>query len=205
MKRRVNSGGEARKLSCENPIAVEIEDSRFSVKARAHSLARSSLAITRETAASLAGRVGTGMSEKTLWMLHGRLAARDAEHAARRRTAAQDALWRYAKAAIYSAGTIFMRFFSIENRYLTRGTRLMIHERKLDKQVHINGPLTTCVAPVTAALHEIEAFITIQNEGFENFIRGSKVTFDEVLRRAPGNWYIEANEAKALELVAEVL
>ena len=25
-----------------------------------------------------------------------------------------------------------MSFFAIENRYLTRGTRLMIHERKLD-------------------------------------------------------------------------
>jgi ATP-dependent protease ClpP protease subunit len=109
------------------------------------------------------------------------------------------------KAAIYSAGTTFMSFFSIANRYLTRGTRLMIHERKLDKQLHINGPLTTCVATVTAALHEIEASIAIQNEGFENLIRGSKVDIDEVLRRAPGNWYIEANEAKALGLVAEVL
>jgi ATP-dependent protease ClpP protease subunit len=109
------------------------------------------------------------------------------------------------KAAIYSAGTTFMSFFSVENRYLTRGTRLMIHERKLDKQLHISGPLTTCVATVTATLHEIEASIEIQNEGFENLVRGSKVTIDEVLRRAPGNWYIEANEAKALGLVAEVL
>jgi hypothetical protein len=31
------------------------------------------------------------------------------------------------KAAIYSAGTTFMSFFAIENRYLTRGTRSMIH------------------------------------------------------------------------------
>ena len=30
------------------------------------------------------------------------------------------------KAAIYSAGTTFMSFFAVENRYLTRGTRLMI-------------------------------------------------------------------------------
>jgi len=81
------------------------------------------------------------------------------------------------KAAIYSAGTTFMSFFSTTNRYLTRGTRLMIHERKLDKQLHINGPLTTCVATVTAALHEIEASIAIQNEGFENLIRGSKLEF----------------------------
>ena len=98
-----------------------------------------------------------------------------------------------------------MSFFSIENRYLTRGTRLMILERKLDKQLHINGPLTTCVATVTPALHEIEASIAIQNEGFENLILGSKVTMDEVLRRASGNWYIEANEAKSLGLVAEIL
>jgi len=81
----------------------------------------------------------------------------------------------------------------------------MIHERKLDKQLHINGPLTTCVATVTAALHEIEASIAIQNEGFENLIRGSKVTMEEVLSRAPGNWYIEANEAKSLGLVEGVL
>jgi hypothetical protein len=109
------------------------------------------------------------------------------------------------KAAIYSAGTTFMSFFAIENRYLTRGTRLMVHERKLDKQLHINGPLTTCVATVTAALHEIEASIAIQNEGFENLIRGTKVAISEVLSRAPANWYIEANEAKSLRLVAEIL
>jgi ATP-dependent protease ClpP protease subunit len=109
------------------------------------------------------------------------------------------------KAAIYSAGTTFMSFFSTKNRYLTRGTRLMIHERQLDKQLHISGPLTTCVATVTATLHEIEASIAIQNEGFENLIRGSEVGMDEVLRRAPGNWYIEANEAKSLGIVADVL
>ena len=109
------------------------------------------------------------------------------------------------KAAIYSAGTTFMSFFAIENRYLTRGARLMVHERKLDKQLHINGPLTTCVAAVTATLNEIEASIAIQNEGFENLIRGSKVTMEEVLRRAPSNWYIEANEAKSLGLIAGVV
>ena len=109
------------------------------------------------------------------------------------------------KAAIYSAGTTFMSFFALENRYLTRGARLMIHERKMDKQLHISGPLTTCVAAVKAALNEIEASISIQNEGFENLIRGSSVTMEEVLRRAPSNWYVEANEAKGMGLVAGVL
>jgi ATP-dependent protease ClpP protease subunit len=109
------------------------------------------------------------------------------------------------KAAIYSAGTTFMSFFARENRYLTRGTRLMIHERKLNKVLNIDGPLTTCVATVKAALHEIEASIAIQNEGFENLIRGSQVTIAQVLERAPFNWYIDANEAAASGLVRAVL
>ena len=109
------------------------------------------------------------------------------------------------KAAIYSAGTTFMSFFAIANRYLTRGTRLMIHERKLNKALNIDGPLTTCVATVKATLHEIEASIAIQNEGFENLVRGSKVTMEEVLERSPANWYIEAQEALRLGLISAVL
>lgn len=109
------------------------------------------------------------------------------------------------KAAIYSAGATFMSFFAAENRYLTRGTRVMIHERKMDKQLHITGPLTTCIASVKAVLHELEHSIAIQNEGFENLIRGSSVTMDEVLKRAPENWYIEAQEARALGLIAGVI
>ena len=109
------------------------------------------------------------------------------------------------KAAIYSAGATFMSFFAVENRYLTRGARVMIHERKMDKTLHIAGPLTTCIASVKAMLNELEHSIAIQNEGFENLVRGSAVTMDEVLRRAPENWYIEAQEAKAPGLVAGVL
>jgi len=109
------------------------------------------------------------------------------------------------KAAIYSAGATFMSFFATPNRYLTRGTRLMIHERKMNKTLEVNGPLTTCIASVTALLHEIEHSITIQNEGFENLIRGSRVTMAEVLERAPSNWYLEAQEAKGLGLIAGVI
>ena len=109
------------------------------------------------------------------------------------------------KAAIYSAGTTFMSFFARDNRYLTRGARLMIHERKLKKTLEIDGPLTTCVASVKATMHEIEASIAIQNEGFENLVRGSSVTMEQVLERAPYNWYIEAQEAQELGLVRAVI
>nr|WP_244474363.1 MULTISPECIES: peptidase S14 [unclassified Methylobacterium] len=109
------------------------------------------------------------------------------------------------KAAIYSAGTTFMSFFARSNRYLTRGTRLMIHERKISKKLHIDGPLTTCIATVTAALHELECSIEIQNEGFANLVAGSTVSLDEVLTRAPSNWYIEAEEARGLGLIEAVI
>lgn len=109
------------------------------------------------------------------------------------------------KAAIYSAGTTFMSFFARHNRYLTRGTRLMIHERKLCKTMHIEGPLTTCIASLEATLNEVHASIEIQNEGFANLIVGSSVTMDEVLRKAPSNWYIEAGEALELGLIEAVL
>ena len=109
------------------------------------------------------------------------------------------------KAAIYSAGATFMSFFARPNRYLTRGARLMIHERKMAKALTIEGPLTSCLATVRATLNEIEASIVIQNEGFENLIRDSQVPMEEVLEKAPSNWYLEANEAARLGLIEAVL
>lgn len=109
------------------------------------------------------------------------------------------------KAAVYSAGATFMSFFARENRFLTRGCRLMIHERKMDKALNIAGPLSTCLASVKATLHEIEHSILIEKEGFANLIAGSSVTMDDLLNRAPSNWYIEANEAVALGLVQAVI
>lgn len=109
------------------------------------------------------------------------------------------------KAMIYSAGTTFMSFFARQNRYLTRGARLMIHERMLTKTLQISGPLTTCVATVEATLHEIQCSIAIQNEGFQNLVAGSNVTLEQVLERAPSNWYIEAEEARSLGLVEAVI
>lgn len=68
-----------------------------------------------------------------------------------------------------------------------------------------DGPLTTCVAVVKATLNEIECSIAIQNEGFQNLVLGSSVSLDEVLKNAPSNWYLEAQEAKSLGLVEAVL
>ena len=61
------------------------------------------------------------------------------------------------------------------------------------------------MAIVRATLNEIECSIAIQNEGFQKLVLGSSVSLDEVLKKAPSNWYLEAQEAKSLGLVEAVL
>jgi hypothetical protein len=81
----------------------------------------------------------------------------------------------------------------------------MVHERQMHKQLAIEGPLTSAIEIVRASLHEIEASIAIQNEGFENLIRGSQLTMDALLQKTPSNWYLDAQQAKELGLVTDIL
>ncbi|HEY0115887.1 MAG TPA: peptidase S14, partial [Allosphingosinicella sp.] len=70
------------------------------------------------------------------------------------------------KVAVYSAGATFMSYFRRENRFLTRGTRLMVHERLITRTINLEGPLRSAVVVLKAALHEIEHSIRIEEEGF---------------------------------------
>jgi ATP-dependent protease ClpP protease subunit len=109
------------------------------------------------------------------------------------------------KVAVYSAGATFMATFPVDKRFLTRGTRLMIHERQMTASVELSGPLKMQVANLKAKLHEIEESVRIEEEGFRDIIAGSHVTFEEVQKRAPTNWYIEAEEARDLGLVLDLI
>lgn len=109
------------------------------------------------------------------------------------------------KVAVYSAGATFMSYFRRENRFLTHGTRLLVHERQLQKSIQLSGPLRSCIAQLRAAIHEIEESIRIEEEGFANLIVQSDIPIQDVLEKAPHNWYIEAEEAKRLGLVLDVI
>jgi ATP-dependent protease ClpP protease subunit len=109
------------------------------------------------------------------------------------------------KVAVYSAGATFMAHFPVDKRFLTQGTRLMIHERKLTADIHLEGPLKTLVPILQAKLHEIEESIRIEEEGFRDIVAGSKLAFEELCRRAPSNLYLEAEEARDLGLVLDVI
>ncbi len=109
------------------------------------------------------------------------------------------------KVAVYSAGATFMSAFPAEKRFLTRGTRLMIHERIMNSTVQLSGPLNTLAPVLLAKLNEIQDSIRIQDEGFAALVQGSKVTLDELKAKAPSNWYIEAEEARDLGLVLDLI
>lgn len=109
------------------------------------------------------------------------------------------------KVAVYSAAATFMAAFPRDKRFLTHGTRLMIHERQMTKTINVSGPLRACIASLKATLHEIEQSIEIEEEGFRDIVAGSKVPFEDVRERAPANWYICAQEARELGLVLDVI
>ncbi|WP_431469518.1 ATP-dependent Clp protease proteolytic subunit [Sphingosinithalassobacter sp. LHW66-3] len=109
------------------------------------------------------------------------------------------------KVAVYSAGATFMAAFPVEKRFLTKGTRIMIHERVMTSTINLSGPLKTLTATLRAKLHEIEHSVRIEEEGFRDLVRGSKIDFDEVRSRAPENWYISAEEAREKGLVLDVI
>ena len=109
------------------------------------------------------------------------------------------------KQAVYSAGTTFMSFFERKNRFLTKGTRLMIHERQMAATINLNGPLSSCIATLEAKLNEVKHSIKIENEGFAAIAEGSDVELEEIQKRAPSNWYIDAEEAKNLGLILDVV
>ena len=109
------------------------------------------------------------------------------------------------KVAVYSAGATFMSYFRRENRFLTHGTRIMVHERQLTKTINLNGPLRMCVSSLKAALHEIEQSIRIEEEGFRQLVDQSGIDFDTLREKAPENWYIEAEEARDLGLILDVI
>lgn len=109
------------------------------------------------------------------------------------------------KVAVYSAGATFMSAFPVEKRFLTKNSRLMIHERLMTSTVQLSGPLNTLSPVLNAKLNEIEDSIRIQDEGFADLVRGSRVSLNELKQRAPHNWYIEANKACDLGLVLDVI
>ncbi|MCW3847234.1 ATP-dependent Clp protease proteolytic subunit [Sphingomonas sp. LB-2] len=107
------------------------------------------------------------------------------------------------KVSVYSAGAVLMAAFPADRRYLTRGSRLLIHERIMS--FCLNGSLRTLTETMRSHLGEVEHALKVEEESFRDLVAGSRVTFEELRQRAPNDWYIDAEEARSLGLVADVI
>lgn len=109
------------------------------------------------------------------------------------------------KTMIYSAGATIMGGFLRDDRWLTRDAMIMVHGRKLSKQINYESALRSERPGVEALLAEIDAGIRMESVEFAKFIQGSDVSIEEIQRRTLGNWYIPADVALERRLIAGIL
>lgn len=106
------------------------------------------------------------------------------------------------KAVVYSAGVTILSAFPRADRWLARGTMLLVHCRQLTKTLTLDGPLQVERVKVEALLEAIDAGLTIELEDFEALVAGSTAPIAELLERAQAGWYVRPDEALQRGLVA---
>jgi hypothetical protein len=95
-----------------------------------------------------------------------------------------------------------MAAFLRDRRWLTRDTTLLIHGRRMTRDVHLEGPLGSARRVLEEIIADIDNGLRLEDDGFAELIEGSGVSLDDIRRRAYGGWYLPAQEALDLGLVA---
>lgn len=121
------------------------------------------------------------------------------------RTLAKREVFFLGKTVVMSAGATIMGAVPNTHRYLTADTVLLIHERRLQKTLDLNGPIKANLQIVREMLAQLETAEKIERQGFEEIAAGSKLSADDLYRRATENCYLTAREALDLGLVAGVI
>ena len=110
------------------------------------------------------------------------------------------------KTFVYSAGVTIMSAVPPDHRFLTQDCELLIHERKMSKQLSLDGALRSCRAKVNDVLAEIESGERLQHDGFCDLVKGSKLTVQQVQDRVhEKDWYVTASQAVEHGLVAGII
>jgi ATP-dependent protease ClpP protease subunit len=109
------------------------------------------------------------------------------------------------KTKVYSAGVTIFAAFPKASRFVTDDAVLLVHERRMQTSIDLNGPLKSCIQIVREQLTLLETAEHLEMAGFEELVDGSSLTPDELYRRAITNCYIHADEALELGIVADIL
>ncbi|MES2609129.1 MAG: ATP-dependent Clp protease proteolytic subunit [Pseudomonadota bacterium] len=110
------------------------------------------------------------------------------------------------KTYVFSAGITIMSAIPRSHRFLTRDCELLIHERKMTKQILLDGALRSCRAKINDVLAEIESGQRLQTEGFAKLVEGSTLNVQDIERRVlEKDWYLTAQEALDHAIIAGVV
>jgi hypothetical protein len=93
-------------------------------------------------------------------------------------------IWFLGKTLVASAGVTIMGAFPKEKRWLTRDSALLIHGRRMTRDLHLEGPLGSCRRVLEEMIADIDHGLRLEEQGFSEVIEGSSVTAEEITRRA---------------------
>jgi ATP-dependent Clp protease, protease subunit len=111
-------------------------------------------------------------------------------------------MWFLGKTLVASAAVTVMAGFPRDRRWLTRDTTLLIHGRRMMRNVHLEGPLGSCRRVLEEIIADIDNGLRVEDEGFAELIVDSTVSLEDIRRESYGGWYLSAAQALELGLVA---
>ncbi|MES2280780.1 MAG: ATP-dependent Clp protease proteolytic subunit [Pseudomonadota bacterium] len=110
------------------------------------------------------------------------------------------------KTFVFSAGITIMSAFPRSQRFMTADCELLIHERKMKKDLHLEGALRGCMSAVNDVLAEIESGQRLEREGFAQLAEGSTLSATDIGNKVYNkDWYLTAQEALVLGLIQGVV
>ena len=93
-------------------------------------------------------------------------------------------VWFLGKTLVASAGVTVMAAFPKSKRWLTADAALLIHGRRMTKDLHLEGPLGSCRRVLEEMIADIDHGLSLEQRGFAELIDGSDVHAEEAARRA---------------------
>lgn len=114
--------------------------------------------------------------------------------------------WFFGKTFVYSAGVRVMSSFPVDRRVFSADSVLLLHERRLEKQLHLSDALRASLAQVRDVPAELESEQRLERDNFADLVRGSDLALEDLMGKvAESNGYVSAQEARSLRLVGHVV
>ena len=88
---------------------------------------------------------------------------------------------------------------------MTDDAVLLVHERRLKKEVKFDGPMRNNIETAEELLAQFRNAQMIEKRDYAALSKGSNIDADEVIKRAMSNWYVTADEAKKLGFIEGIV